>query len=43
MDLYDQAVRFSFSWRRGDATWLPQYPLTIRTRTLLIQKLAGKA
>lgn len=43
MDLHDQAVRFSFSWRRGDATWLPQCPLTIRTRTLLIQKLAGKA
>jgi hypothetical protein len=43
MDLMDQAVRFSFSWRRQNATWLPQFPLTIRTRTLLIQKLAGKA
>jgi hypothetical protein len=43
MDLMDQAVRFSFVWRRQNATWLPQFPLTIRTRTLLIQKLAGKA
>jgi hypothetical protein len=43
MGLMDQAVRFSFSWRRQNATWLPQFPLTIRTRTLLIQKLACKA
>ena len=29
MDLGDQAVRFSFKWRRANATWLPQFPMSI--------------
>jgi hypothetical protein len=41
MDANDQPVLFSFKWRRVNATWLPQFPVTIRTRTGLIRKLYG--
>jgi hypothetical protein len=30
-------VVFSFSWRRGNATWLPQLPVTVRTSTTTIR------
>jgi hypothetical protein len=31
-------VAFRVSWRRGNATWLPQVPVTVRTSTLMIRK-----
>jgi hypothetical protein len=41
MDSDDQAVRFSFRWCRANATWLPQFPMTIWTHTPLLRKLYG--
>jgi hypothetical protein len=33
LSLRDQRVCFSVSWRRGRTTWLPQLPVTVRTKT----------
>jgi hypothetical protein len=35
----DQRVRFSVNWRRGDMTWLPQMPVTVRTDTSTVNKI----
>ncbi len=39
LSLTDQRVRFSVSWRRGDTTWLPQFPVTVRTKTSTVNKI----
>jgi len=39
LGLKDQQVRVSVNWRRGSTTWLPQIPLTVRTRTSTINKM----
>jgi hypothetical protein len=31
-------VCFEFHWRRGNATWLPQFPVRVRTNTATIRK-----
>jgi hypothetical protein len=36
LSLTDQWVSFSVRWRRGDITWLPQKPVTVRTSTSTI-------
>jgi hypothetical protein len=37
-DLTQQNVRFRFSWRRCNATWLPQIPVFVWTSTSTIRK-----
>jgi hypothetical protein len=39
LSLTDRRVRFSVSWRRGSTTWLPQFPVTVRTDTSTINKI----
>jgi hypothetical protein len=39
LSLTDQPVLFSVSWRRGSTTWLPQFPVTVRTRTSTVNKI----
>jgi hypothetical protein len=34
----DQSVTFFVWWRRGNATWLPQFPVTVRTSVARIRK-----
>jgi hypothetical protein len=36
-DLEDQRVNFWISWRRGNATWLRQYPVPVCTTTATIR------
>ena len=35
-----QSVTFCISWRRCNATWLPQMPVYVRTSTTIIRKYA---
>jgi hypothetical protein len=39
LSLSDKPVRFSVSWRRGSTTWLPQVPVTVRTKTSTVNKI----
>ena len=39
LSLTDQLVSFSVSWRRGSSTWLPQFPVAVRTKTSTINKI----
>ncbi|HZS56792.1 MAG TPA: hypothetical protein VFA65_20465 [Bryobacteraceae bacterium] len=38
LELKPQSVKFRFSWRRCNATWMPQWPLHICTHTQTIRK-----
>jgi hypothetical protein len=39
LSLTDQRVSFSVGWRRGSTTWLPQIPVTVRTKTSTVNKI----
>jgi len=39
LGLTDQRVWFRVSWRRGSTTWLPQIPVTVRTKTSTVNKI----
>jgi hypothetical protein len=39
-DLTQKNIRFRFSWRRCNATWLPQLPVFVWTSTSTIRKYA---
>jgi len=41
-DLTQQNVRFRFSWRRCNATWLPQIPVFVWTSTSTIRKYTSE-
>ena len=38
VEVTPQRVAFRFSWRRGNATWLPQVPVWVLTNTETIRK-----
>jgi hypothetical protein len=38
LEIIRGAVAFRIWWRRGNATWLPQVPVTVRTSTETIRK-----
>jgi hypothetical protein len=39
LSLTDQSVCFRVIWRRGSTTWLPQIPVTVRTKTSTVNKI----
>ena len=39
LSLTDQRVWFAVSWRRGSTTWLPQIPVTVRTKTSTVNMI----
>ena len=39
LSLTDQRVWFPVSWRRGSTTWLPQIPVTVRTKTSTVNMI----
>ncbi len=41
LEVMSRFVMFRIWWRRGNATWLPQMPVVVRSTTSVIRQLGG--